>query len=134
MSPYVFVPPRVWPGVLDGVPAEFADCLREPAFKMEDTTFCIWRRHDVREWQHGPIAWPEGADPDGSGELLSPLDGNPETYHAWAEEYHEREVTLEAVAAIYAHQPLTAELVAALNPEITLADLAEDLQEIAYPA
>jgi hypothetical protein len=133
MSPYIFDPPRIWPGVLEGVPPQFADCLQEPAFKMEDTTFCIWRRYGNPEWQHGPTQWPEGADPDGSGELLSSLDGKPETYRAWAEEYYEREVSAEAVAVIYAHQPLTAELVAALNPELTLDDLAEDLEEIDYP-
>ncbi len=42
MSPYAFDPPHVWPGVLDQVPDRFASFLREPAFKIADTTFCIW--------------------------------------------------------------------------------------------
>jgi len=45
LSPYRENPKRVWPGVLDNVPGEFAGCLREPAFSVEDVTFCIWRRY-----------------------------------------------------------------------------------------
>jgi hypothetical protein len=40
MTPYREAPARAWPGVLDAVPIEFADCLREPAFIVEDVTFC----------------------------------------------------------------------------------------------
>ncbi len=60
MTPYLAKPIRVWPGVLDSVPAEFADCLREPAFSLEDTTFCIWRRHGEHGWQLGPVSFPAG--------------------------------------------------------------------------
>ncbi|HYI31772.1 MAG TPA: hypothetical protein VD863_28390 [Bradyrhizobium sp.] len=68
------------PGILDGVPAEFAACLREPAFSVENATFCIWRRYGDRAWQVGPVQFlPDHLDPDGSEFLLSPLDGRPET-------------------------------------------------------
>jgi hypothetical protein len=74
MSPYASEPPAVWPGILEGVPEEFADGLREPAFKMEETTFCVWRRRGSDAWSHGPVRFPGGADPDGSGEVLSLLN------------------------------------------------------------
>src|SRR6266545_3544798 len=78
MSPYGQKPKRVWPGVLDAVPEEFADELKQPAFSMEDTTFCIWRRYSDSGWQRGIIDFPtERPDPDGSQSLLSPLDGKP---------------------------------------------------------
>lgn len=80
MSPYALDPPRMWPGVLEGVPEEFAACLHEPAFGLEDTTFCIWRRYGDTGWQHGPVELPAGADPDGSADLLAPLDGRPESF------------------------------------------------------
>jgi hypothetical protein len=72
--------PKVWAGVLDSVPAVFADCLRQPAFDMAATTFCIWRGRRQRSWQRGVIEVPSGRDPDGSQMLLSPLDGKPATY------------------------------------------------------
>ena len=80
----------------------------------------------------GALFQPE-PDPDGSEELLSPLDGQPETYQEWAEGYYEQVVPLEAVRHVYEYQPLTGAVVALLNPEASLTDLAEDLQEIGYP-
>lgn len=126
---------RVWPGVLDEVPSEFADCLTEPAFDFGDTTFCIWRRYGDARWHRGRIEFPLGyRDPDGSEDLLSRLDGEPETYRAWAEEYYEQEVSPTGVAHIFGHRPLTAELARSLNPEISITDLRADILEIGYPA
>ena len=134
MSPYRGRPPSLWPGIIEAVPPEFAECLREPAFNLPDTTFCTWRCQGDPSWQVGPVAFPTGsADPDGSEGLLSPLDGVPETYHAWAEDYYERGVSLAAVRLVYQHRPLTADLIAALNPEIEPDDLRTDLDEIGYP-
>lgn len=134
MSPYRDRPPRVWPGVLDAVPAEFAGCLREPAFEAAIATFCMWRRHSDPAWQVGPVAFPSAhSDPDGSQFLLSDLDGRPESYQNWATDYYERDVALAAVKDVYRHRPLTAELVARLNPEVSLGELAADISEIGYP-
>lgn len=134
MSPYGRRPKAVWPGVLDAVPDEFEDGLNEPAFSMEDTTFCVWRRYSDPNWQCGPVAFPEGKnDPDGSAELLSPLDGKSASYRSWAEDYYERDVPLSAVRHIYAHRPLTSRVVKQLNPEITLEALEADVDEIGYP-
>jgi len=107
MSPYAFDPPTLWPGVLTGVPEAFSSGLKEPAFKMGDTTFCICRQYDDTAWQRGPVQFPPAPDPDGSEELLSPLDGRPETYQEWAEGYYEQPISLEAVRHVYEHRPLT---------------------------
>ncbi len=133
MTPYKHRPKRVWKGVLDNVPAEFADCLKQPAFDIEDTTFCIWRRYSDGSWQRGVIEFPPGADPDGSASLLAALDGQPTTYKAWAEHYYGRPIHLTAVRQVYAHKPLTENLVERLNPKVTLEELAADIVEIGYP-
>jgi hypothetical protein len=124
---------RVWPGVLEQVPSDFSPGVKEPAFKPEETTFCIWRRPSDSIWQRGNIQFPPGEDPDGSCYLLSPLDGRPETYQKWSEEYYERDVDLIAVREIYKRVPLSAGLVASLNPDLSVEDLKEDLHEIGYP-
>ena len=123
----------VWPGVLSDVPTAFSRFLSEPAFAMEDTTFCLWHTIADSQWRKGNVAFPLGLDPDGSAELLYILDGKPETYQQWAEEYYEVEVSLAAVKHVYAHLPLTAKIVAELNAGIGLADLAADITEIGYP-
>lgn len=126
-------PPRPWPGVLNAVPAEFASCLREVAFRVADVTFCIWRRYVDEGWQVGPITFPTvHPDPDGSEFLLSRLDGRPESYCTWAAHYYEREVELAAVDHVYRHLPITREVVARLNSEVSLDELAADICEIGY--
>jgi hypothetical protein len=134
MTPYAFDPPHVWPGVLDTVPSVFAAFLTEPAFVIEDTTFCVWRTYHDTVWQRGTIQFPDDPDPDGSHSLLAVLDGNPHTYHAYAETYDERQIDLDAVIHVYNHQPLTDAILAALNPELSLLDIAVDRDEIGYPA
>lgn len=132
MSPHRRRPKQVWPGVLDAIPQEFATCLTEPAFSIEDTTFCVWRRYGDRAWQVGPIEFPAGTDPDGSEQLLSPLDGDPETYRAWAESYYDRAVDPAAVEHVYTHKRLTESVVRRLNPVTSLEQVAADRKEIGY--
>ena len=133
MSPWANDPEQVWPGVLDQVPSEFGAFLAEPAFSMDATTFCIWRRAQDKSWQTGRIRYPKEKDPDGSEDLLSILDGNPKTYQQFAEQYYERAVDLDSVTAIYEHRPLTPEIVKKLNPDMSLKKLNSDLAEIGYP-
>ena len=133
MSPWASDPVQVWSGVLDHVPAEFGKFLTEPAFSMSETTFCIWRRTEDESWQTGQIEYPEDDDPDGSEGLLFILDGEPRTYHEFAEEYYERAIDLQSVTSIYEHRPLTSEIVKKLNPEVSLESLRSDVEEIDYP-
>ena len=115
------------------VPSEFASFLHESAFSMDLATFCLWRGSKDSVWN--VVSSGKGPDPkrDGSAELLQILDGLPQTYQAWAEDYYEREVPLAAVQAIYGHQPLNSDLLVALNPELPLAEVAPAATEIAYP-
>jgi hypothetical protein len=132
MSPFRRDPPRLWPGVLESVPSAFARFLREPAFVLEETTFCLWRQATNSTWKQGAIDFPSAQDPDGSQELLSLLCGEPHAYQSWAQDYYECEIPLAAVEAIFEHRTLTKRLLQQLNPDIALADLSGDLQEIAY--
>jgi hypothetical protein len=132
MSPYSKNPPAVWPGVLDTAPSVFAEFLNEPAFSPVDATFCIWRLEQDIDWQCGTIVYPDEKDPDGSESLLEMLDGRPETYQAWAEYYYDHPVNVTVVKQIYAHQPLTKELVATLNPKASWRNLLKEAKAIGY--
>ena len=120
--------------VFEGLPAEFQQSLlREPAFEAERSTFCIWRLTRDECWSTGSVRLPPGDDPDGSAGLLSILDGDPKSYIVWANEYYGRDLPEADVAAVYRHEPLTAELVSRLNPEVDLGSLAGDVAEIGFP-
>ena len=134
MSPYAGDEVKVWPGALDEVPEEFGSFLSEPAFTIEDVTFCIWRRYADPSWRTGTINYPGGdEDAEGSGWMLSILSGDPAEYQEFAEGYYERPVDLDAVRHVYRHEPLTEGVVRRLNAEWSLEELVADLEEIGYP-
>jgi hypothetical protein len=137
MSPYATDDDEPWPGVLDTVPDVFRECVREPAFCDEYgtpyVTVCLWREHTDTAWRHGVIAFPDDGD-DGADWLFALLtDGTPEAYQDWAQDYYERPIDLAAVRHIYAGQPLTANVVTALNSATTLAAVAERVAATGYP-
>lgn len=51
----------------------------------------------------------------------------------FSDEYYEMAPALEAVQHVCDLKPLTQEVVSALNPEVRLEDLAEDIARIGYP-
>ncbi|MEM6794527.1 MAG: hypothetical protein AAF725_11140 [Acidobacteriota bacterium] len=122
-----------WSGILDGVPEVFTGFLEEPAFSRDATTFCVWRLAGEDAWRVGEIDFPEVGDPDGSEQLLRFLDGRPETYKEWGDEYYGQPLDVQAIDRIYRHVPLSPGLVARLNPEVDFRELADELDEIGYP-
>ncbi|MFF7278743.1 hypothetical protein [Streptomyces griseorubiginosus] len=137
MSPYVEDGP--WPGVLDEVPGVFQSCVEEPAFcddGIPRVTACLWREAGDSAWSAGSIDFPDGQtdDPDGANCLFQLLvDRSPVAFQQWAQDYYEVPVDLEAVRHVLSSRPLTDEVVRALNSEIGLAALAEDVAEIGCP-
>ncbi|QEU91810.1 hypothetical protein [Streptomyces kanamyceticus] len=129
MSPYAEDGP--WHGVLDDVPDAFRSCVEEPAFCDKDdmpvVTACTWRETDDVAWKTGRIDYPDEQpdDPDGAEYLFQLLvNRSPEAFQRWAEDYYEAPVAVEAVVHVFASRPLSDSVVNALNPEITVADLA----------
>ena len=117
------------PKNFSNVPELFNDVLEESAFSTQETTFCLWRLVRDASWTVGG----EARDVrNNSRDLLFALDGQPETYKEWAEDYFETNVLLEAVQRIYNREQLTEELIQSLNPAITLRELLPDVKEIGY--
>nr|BFE58628.1 hypothetical protein GCM10020063_031540 [Dactylosporangium thailandense] len=127
----------LWPGLVDTVPAVFADCVAEPAFSFEgvlEATVCLWRQAGDDRWHAGELDFPGGDDPDGAGGLFEVLvDGTAAAYRRFAEDYYGTAVDPGVVGEVFALRPLTDELVRRLNPDLELADLEDDVAEIGYP-
>jgi len=70
----------------------------------------------------------------GPGELMASMrNGQGDQWFALINASGIIAVPLDAVAAIYRHEPLTDALVARLNPALDVHDLASDLAEIGFP-
>ena len=139
LTPYRTSPPTPWPGLFDSVPGVFRSCLDEPAFAdhngMVRASVCFWRECDAERWSCGDVVVPdqEMGDADGAEWLFGLLvEGSPEAYVVFVSEVYERELDIDAVRHVFALRPLTQEIVAALNPDVQLSDLAADITQIAY--
>jgi hypothetical protein len=135
MSPYRVPPgtePQLWPGIYDGCPASLANFRDEVAFRPEDVTYCIWWDAAHPGWRTGPVAFPPDPDPDGSEEQLGILDGNPAIYREFAGEYYEVRLRLQVVAAIYRHEPLTAQMIHSLNREAPVEATLQSAEAMGY--
>jgi hypothetical protein len=127
---------------------------------INDTTFCIWRKYTDNEWNIGNIDFPDVYDDhvpaDGSQDLLFILDGNPETYLNWADDYYsltgeklewrkktatvyslpenfEIFLDIDLVKYIYNFQPLKNEIIKMINPYMSLRILERQIELIGYP-
>jgi hypothetical protein len=120
--------------VTRGLPGFFDDFIFGEPVNSIGTTFCLWYTPE-HGWQTGVV---ENED-DGSEELLFMLDGNPETYAEWADEYYGEEterspMDVEAVAKIYRGETLTKAIVLGIVDELEdWQQLEVDLQAIGYP-
>ena len=116
------------------IPVAFQSFLNEPAFSWNCMSFCYWRRPDDDGWIR--VVHPDAsraAMEDGSSEFLALLHTPATAYVEFAEWYYEVSLPVSSVEAIFGHAPLTSVLVQSINPELSLAEVVADAQEIGYP-
>ncbi len=120
--------------LIKGIPDVFNDFILGEPVATIGTTFCIWTNEN-NQWQLGNIKHFK----DGSDEMLSIFDGNPQTYIDFAIDYFEEdylstENAKNTVIKIYNHETLTREMVLSIVDELEdWAQLESDLKEIGYP-
>ncbi|MFF5081876.1 hypothetical protein ACFY36_32900 [Actinoplanes sp. NPDC000266] len=143
MSPYAASDDMtLWPGLLDGLPPEFAGHVTEPAFCDGDdliATAVLWRRTTDDHWHAGagitfpPSLGPYDISPDGTDRLSILCDDIVDEYVDFASDYYETEIDRDAVAHIAALRPLTDDVVRALNPKSSLAAVRAEVTATGYP-
>lgn len=143
MTPYRNPDHKLWPGLLDGIPAVLESQIEEPAFGDEEGQFVatavLWRLSSDERWHASediafpPPRGPYDTAPDGSDLLEILLDDIVDGYVMFVEDYYEIKVDPAAVEHVVARRPLTEVVVQALNPEATVAGLHEDIAAIGYP-
>ena len=113
--------------IFDKVPYEFISFHKEPAFIIEDTTFCIWNLKSEGIWCS---SMEYGLD---ELYLLKILVEGAEGYVRWAKEYNEKEIAISIIKDIFDFKPLNKDILRTLNNEVSIQDMLEDIVEINYP-
>jgi hypothetical protein len=133
---------RLWPGLLNGLPARFEWLAREPAFSYEngelEATFVLWRGLTDDQWHAGAgidfsRAEEEEDDPDGSWLLDILCDEVAQEYVQYVQEVYEIDLAPAAVEHVLTLPPLTDAAVRALNPKLSLVDVREKAAKLGYP-
>ena len=117
------------PNIQAEVPREFSAFLSEPAFSLQDATFCFWRKADETTWNKVQSSLSD----DGAADMLALLVTGPSGYVAWAESYFEVAVDHQAVRAVFDHVPLSESIIFTLNPDAELDFTNGEAVEIGYP-
>ena len=116
--------------VYDPIPAALKDATQEPAFSPENTTACYWKTGSSDRWT---MNGHDGRfDPDVSF-LLALVDGRPETYQSFSEDYHECVLPSSLVERIFQQQILTAFDLESVALDGSLDDLKKEIVQIGYP-
>ena len=116
------------------VPATFSSFLSEPAFGMQRASFCYWRAAHDQAWQKVDLLGRDVDSDDGSDSMLALLIEPASSYAEFVKWYYEVDVPLNSIDRIFSHSPLTHDLVASLNPDLSLAEANVFSEEIGYPA
>lgn len=113
--------------LLRSVPNEFRDFLEEPAFTIDETSFCIWNFNNEKEWHSGKEYCTDELY------LLSIVIEGAEGYVKWAKDYFEINIDLDTVKDIFNLKRLNQVMINNLNSEISFEDIQDDIIEIGYP-
>lgn len=114
------------------IPVRYHAFLSETAFSVDEVSSWAWFDAERQLWLRTLSDAPEAERRiDSLTQLLT--SRQPRAYVDWASEYFELDISLAAVEPIFEHEPLTEALVAALNDELSLADVMDDSREIGYP-
>lgn len=132
--------PRVhWPDLLTGLPEEFAVYPQSPGYQVTnffDATVCFWRLNGDSAWGCGPVEFDRlNGDNDGADWLFAQVaDWNPAKIAEHIGYYWGvANVDVEAVGRICNGEPLTRELVLAINPNADYPEVTREARLTGYP-
>ena len=88
------------------------------------------RGHSSPVRGRSPPAWVVVATDRDAYPWLRFLADDPSYYHAWAQDYYEKDIDAHGVRRVYQDHDVTDEVIAMLNPEASRATVESDLSEI----
>ncbi len=129
MSPFRHDPPVEWPGIFDGLPAPLGYAKDEPAFVLDEITFAFWATGREGDWKAGRVKSAQGKDADGAQRLLACFGKN---FERWRKGYYDTPASKALGVLWWEKEPITREVVLALNPEADLKAVREEAKLLGW--
>ena len=109
--------------VLKGIPSCFDSFVTESAFNLSNLSYCFWRKASDEYWSVSPSLTKELS-------FLKFFEGGRAYYYQWAQRYYDQRIDFGALTQVFDTLAVTEDLIAMLNPNLTIEDLSEDMKEI----
>lgn len=122
MSPFRKDPPEMWPGLLDGLPDALGNRVNDPAFAIDETTFCFWAAGENEEWT---AAGTGDGDVDGAAVLLGCFGKN---FRDWANAYYGIDLDESSLRCLWWERPLDWRTLEALNGDFDERAVREEAE------
>jgi hypothetical protein len=115
-------------------PPELKGFTEEPAFDWKNTTVCYFHTGGESSWKRANDLTPHANVDTFEEGLLRHLTQGAEGYVEHARSYFKAEIPLELIQHVFAHKPITPEMVKHLNPGTEFSVIEEELfGKIGYP-
>lgn len=114
----------------ENIPDAFQAGTIEPAFSPQNVSYCAWQDLSGEGWKDSVK---EKSLDFNVFFLIQDLDGQASTFQKFVAEYHEMEVDLGLLQAVFDQTSMTKGMAKSLNPEIEYSSLLSDLKQIGYP-
>lgn len=108
---------------LKALPDCFDSFKNEEAFNNTHASFFCWRTESDNQW----FSYPDDLS---QYPFMNFIVGGSSVYQSWAETYYETTFENSILESIFASLSIDANQLEKMNPEITMDDLSEDIQEI----
>lgn len=128
MSPFRHDPPVQWPGIFDGLPRSLGYVHEKEAVVAEELTFAFWAVGREGDWASGPVKLAPGNDADGAHALLACFGKN---FERWRAAYYGTPRS-DALSVLWREEPITREVVLALNPEADFKEVREEAKLLGW--
>lgn len=111
------------------IPQEFKSFKTEPAFSIDYTTFIAWNIGRENAWNY----LVEDQSLDAMKDLLEMYQEKPALYCEHVQRVYNISISTQDITKIFIHEPLTDELIHAINSKNSIDNLKNDIAEIGYP-
>jgi len=117
--------------MLAAVPKRFAHAIKEAAFDMDSSTFCMWNLAGSTSWG---LSFVSGTCQDAHHWLLAQYSTDPQVFRRFATSYHDVKLPDTLIARFLSLEPIDDNVLREFPIQRKMSEIWDDVKEIGYPS